>query len=118
MSKSQMDFNDPLENYTESPTPTRSTRPQQASHPPKQQSQRNQVNDGHRYNYLIEKYSEGAIGTVLLGASSFNPSKIASIVNKHAGAGYRMVFMIKESRRMLLFWKRECIIMTFERAVS
>jgi len=76
------------------------------------------INDGHRYQYAVEKHTEGMLGTMLFGASAFNPAKLSNIINKRANAGYRMVFQIKEQRRMLIFWKRECILMTFERSLS
>jgi len=110
-----MDFPDHTSDYD-------SPRPQPVIRQPQPVARRaakgQSVSDGHRYIYTVDKYSEGAIGTILLGASSFNPSKLSAIINKRAGAGYRMVFQIKEQRRLLLFWKRESIIITFEKAIS
>lgn len=109
-----MDFPDHTDDYTPSRSGPQPVVRNQQSRP----STGKLVNDGHHYHYIVEKFSEGAIGTILLGASSFNPDKLSEIINTHASAGYRMIFQVKEHRRMLLFWKRESILMTFERAIS
>lgn len=93
-------------------------KPRRSSRSSVSTSSKTLVNDGHRYQYVVDKYSEGAVGTILLGASSFNADKLTDMINTRAKAGFRMVFQVKEQRRMLLFWTRESIVMTFERAIS
>jgi hypothetical protein len=76
------------------------------------------VNDGHRYDYQVRIVSEGALGTILVGKSKVNPEKLAGALNDMARQGYRCTFQVLERRRMLLFWSRESVICTFERALS
>ena len=104
-----MDF--PEQSYPQASQPRRSSSSSSPSHPqPKARPT--------RYLYSVEQYSEGAIGTILLGGSKFNPAKLSNMINAQAAQGYRMIFQVKEERRMLLFWKRESIIMTFEKAYN
>ena len=65
--------------------------------------------------YEVIKVSEGGLGTLLFGASGFPVRKLRDTLNEHGAAGWRLVFQVIEIRRYMLFWKRETVIITFER---
>lgn len=63
-----------------------------------------------RYSsYKIVRITEGAIGTLLLGASSLPLKRIEETLNDHA-ADWELVFMFTEKSRYMLFWTREAVI--------
>ena len=70
-----------------------------------------------RKEYTVICISEGFIGTILLGASKLRPERIAKVLNQHGSTGWEVCFQIIESRRMLLFWTREAMIVTFSRSL-
>lgn len=65
--------------------------------------------------YRVEIVVEGVIGTLLLGASKLSPAKLEKVMNRLSSEGWEFEFMAIESRRMLLFWQREAVILTFSR---
>lgn len=65
--------------------------------------------------YKVELVREGVLGTLFFGASKINEKKLEKIMNEYAGLGWEMKFMVVESRRLLLFWNRETVIITFEK---
>ena len=56
--------------------------------------------------------SEGALGTIFLGASGFPLKKMETVLNEQAAEGWQLVFQVVESRRLWLFWARETVIVT------
>lgn len=68
-------------------------------------------------SYSVELVREGVLGTLFFGASKVNEQKLEKILNKKASEGWVMKFMVIESRRLLLFWSRETVIITFERTL-
>lgn len=75
------------------------------------------VNHGQRFDYQVQLLSEGALGTIFLGRSSINRAKLANALNDMARRGYRNTFQVLERRRMLIFWSRESLLLTFERSI-
>lgn len=71
-----------------------------------------------RYIYEIDRLSEGTLSTLLFGRASINTTRLQDLVNKRSALGYRMVFQVLEQRRTLLFFRRESIILTFEKPIS
>ena len=65
--------------------------------------------------YKIINVMEGSIGTIFLGASSIPVEKMETAINKEAAQGWQVVFQIVEQKRLLLFWKREAVIITLGR---
>lgn len=65
--------------------------------------------------YKIEIIMEGGIGTILLGASGIPIKKMEATMNKEVAEGWQVVFQLIEQKRLLLFWKRETVIITFAR---
>jgi len=67
--------------------------------------------------YRVIAVSEGALGTILAGASKLPLKKMESVMNQYGGEGWNMDFMVIEHKRFLLFWERESAILTFSRQI-
>ena len=68
----------------------------------------------YREDKVIE-VSEGALGTIFLGASGMPIKQMEISLNKEATDGWQMVFQVIEKKRLWLFWSRETVIMTLGR---
>lgn len=62
--------------------------------------------------YKVIAISEGALGTVFLGASGFLLKKMQAVLNEQVAEGWQLVFQVVEKRRFWLFWARETVIVT------
>lgn len=62
--------------------------------------------------YKVIAISEGALGTVFLGASGFPLKKMEAVLNEQVAEGWQLVFQVVEKRRFWLFWARETVIVT------
>ena len=71
-----------------------------------------------RKEYKVEVVREGAVGTMLLGASKLPVSKMEEVMNRYGTEGWEMEFMVVEQRRLLLFWSRESAVITFSRPLA
>jgi hypothetical protein len=60
-------------------------------------------------------YREGLLGNIFLAGSRVNPMKFTNFLNENAAEGWRVVTMDRESRRELLFFKREAFVVILER---
>lgn len=65
--------------------------------------------------YKVVAVSEGALGTILAGASKLPLQKMESVMNNYGREGWNMDFMVIEHKRYLLFWERESAVLTFSR---
>ncbi len=65
--------------------------------------------------YKVMIVSEGALGTLFLGASGMPIQKLEATLNEEAAGGWQLVFQVIESRRFWLFWNRETVIITLGR---
>lgn len=65
--------------------------------------------------YKVIYIVEGGCGTILLGASGLPIKKMETVLNQEASQGWQLVFQVIESKRFMLFWKREAVIMTLGR---
>ena len=65
--------------------------------------------------YKVIHILEGSLGTIFLGASGIPIAKMEATLNKEAADGWQVVFQIVEQKRLLLFWKREAIVLTLGR---
>jgi hypothetical protein len=65
--------------------------------------------------YKVVAVSEGALGTLFLGASGFPLKKLETVLNQEAAEGWQLVFQVVEKRRFMLFWTRETVIATLGR---
>ena len=66
--------------------------------------------------YKVLAVSEGALGTLFLGASGMPLKKLEVTLNKEDADGWQLVFQVLEQKRFWLFWRRETVIITLGRA--
>jgi len=71
-----------------------------------------------RKEYKVEVISEGALGTILAGASMLPVAKMEETLNEFGREGWDLEFMVIENRRMAFFWNRESAVITFSRSLS
>ena len=71
-----------------------------------------------KYEYKVAIYREPLLGSILLQGSKVNPVRYSEFLNKNAAEGWRVKTMERESRRELLFFKREAFITILERELS
>lgn len=71
-----------------------------------------------RKEFKIEVVREGAIGTLIVGASKLPIRKMEEVMNKYGSEGWSMNFMVIEQHRLFLFWQREAAIITFSRELA
>ena len=63
--------------------------------------------------YKVIEVSEGGCSTLLFGNARLPLGKIEDKLNQHASEGWNVVFQVVEQKRLLLFWKRESLVITF-----
>ena len=68
-----------------------------------------------KYEYKVAIYREPLLGSIFLQGSKVNPVKYSEFLNKNAAEGWRVKTMERESRRELLFFRREAFITIMER---
>lgn len=66
--------------------------------------------------YKVQVIEESGLSTLLVGSAKLPLSKVEKVLNENARNGWQVVFQIVESRRFLLFWTREAMIVTFGKA--
>lgn len=71
-----------------------------------------------KYEYKVAIYREPLLGSIFLQGSKVNPVKYSEFLNKNAAEGWRVTTMERESRRELLFFKREAFVTILEREVA
>lgn len=67
--------------------------------------------------YKVVTVVEGGCGTLFLGSSGLPLQRMEAIMNKYASENWVVKFQFVEKKRMLLFWEREAVHITFERDV-
>ena len=65
--------------------------------------------------YKVEIIKEGALSTLLFGSSKLPLQKMTDVMNTYGREGWDISFQLIEKHRLLLFWNREAIIITFSR---
>lgn len=65
--------------------------------------------------YKVMIVTESGCGTMLLGAAAIPIKALEDTLNREAAQGWQMVFQTVESRRFMLFWSREAVIVTLGR---
>jgi len=65
--------------------------------------------------YKVIIYREGLLGSLVLGESRVDPVRFSNFLNDNAKQGWRVVTMERETRRELLFFKRESFLVILER---
>lgn len=69
------------------------------------------------HEYKVAIYREPLLGSIFLGGSRVDPMRYTEFLNKNAADGWKVVTMERETRRELLFFKREAFLTIMERAV-
>lgn len=70
-----------------------------------------------KYEYKVIIYREPLLGSIFLQGSKVNPIRYTEFLNKNAAEGWRVKTMERESRRELLFFKREAFVTILEREI-
>ena len=65
--------------------------------------------------YKVIDVVEGGCGTILLGSSKIPLKKMEDVLNREAKDSWQLIFQLVETKRYLLFWQRESVILTFAR---
>jgi hypothetical protein len=65
--------------------------------------------------YKVVLYREALLGSLIFGESRVNPVKFSEFLNMNAREGWRVVTMERETRRELLFFKREAFLVIMEK---
>ena len=68
--------------------------------------------------YKVVIYREGLLGNIFLAGSKVNPVKFSDFLNLNAKDGWEVRTMDRESRRALLFFKREAFVVVMERPAN
>lgn len=71
-----------------------------------------------KWEYKVAIYREPLLGSIFLGGSKVDPERYSNFLNKNASEGWEVVTMERESRRELLFFKREAFLTIMKRAVG
>lgn len=71
-----------------------------------------------RKEYQVVIYQEGLLGSLFFGQSKVDPERYSEFLNKHAKAGWRVITVERETRRMLLIFAREAFLTVMERDVA
>lgn len=101
---------------TMQPKPIRANPPASFSDPLATPVKRAANPSGERRFFRVEKVTAGGLGTALLGRSSIKPDKLAETINACTGQGWRFDFATVSTSRMLIFWKRETVLVYLSRA--
>ncbi|MBN2676186.1 MAG: DUF4177 domain-containing protein [Alphaproteobacteria bacterium] len=65
--------------------------------------------------YKVVLYTEGLLGSILLGQSKVDQKKFSKFLNIHAEEGWEVVTMEREIRRTLLIFAREAFMVILKR---
>ncbi len=71
-----------------------------------------------KYEYKTIIYSEGLLGSILLGESKVDPERMTETLNEYGRQGWRVVTMERENRRSLLLFNREAFLIVLERQIG
>ncbi len=71
-----------------------------------------------KYEYKVAIYREPLLGSIFLQGSKVDPVRYSEFLNKNGADGWRVKTMERESRRELLFFKREAFVTILEREIS
>lgn len=68
------------------------------------------------YEYKVTIYREPLLGSIFLGGSRVDPVRYSNFLNDNAADGWEVVTMERETRRELIFFKREAFLTIMKRA--
>ena len=70
------------------------------------------------YEYKVAIYREPLLGSIFLGGSRVDPVRYSNFLNDNAREGWEVVAMERETRRELIFFKREAFLTIMKRKVG
>ena len=70
------------------------------------------------YEYKVAIYREPLLGSIFLGGSRVDPVRYTNFLNDNAREGWEVVTMERETRRELIFFKREAFLTIMKRKVG
>jgi len=70
------------------------------------------------YEYKVAIYREPLLGSIFLGGSRVDPVRYSNFLNENAREGWEVVAMERETRRELIFFKREAFLTIMKRKVG
>lgn len=70
------------------------------------------------YEYKVTIYREPLLGSIFLGGSRVDPVRYSAFLNDNAKDGWEVVAMERETRRELIFFKREAFLTIMKRAMG
>ena len=70
-----------------------------------------------RYMYEVVEVKESAISNMMFGEARISSEKLAGVLNERARHGWRLAFQVERRQRVMLLWKRDVFMLTFERKV-
>ena len=70
------------------------------------------------YEYKVAIYREPLLGSIFLGGSRVDPVRYSTFLNDNAREGWEVVAMERETRRELIFFKREAFLTIMKRKVG
>ena len=65
--------------------------------------------------YKVIQITEGRLGSLFFGGSNIPMKKIENVLNKEYKDGWLLSFMVIETVRNLLFWKRQRVVITLQK---
>ncbi len=71
-----------------------------------------------RKEFKVITVQEGALGSILLGASKLPVRRMEEELNQWGRQGWDVSFMLIEQKRLFLFWSREAAVITLSRELA
>lgn len=68
--------------------------------------------------FKVITVQEGALGSILLGASKLPVRRMEEELNQWGRQGWDVSFMLIEQKRLFLFWTREAAVITLSRELA
>lgn len=68
--------------------------------------------------YKVEVVKEGALSSLIFGASKMPIKKMETLMNTYGQEGWDISFQVIEKHRLFFFWTREAVVITFERRLT
>lgn len=70
------------------------------------------------FEYKVAIYREPLLGSIFLGGSRVDPVRYSNFLNDNAREGWEVITMERETRRELIFFKREAFLTIMKRKVG
>tara|TARA_B100001758_G_scaffold231993_1_gene228957 strand:+ start:322 stop:675 length:354 start_codon:yes stop_codon:yes gene_type:complete len=68
--------------------------------------------------FKVEIIKENALSTLFFGSSKLPINKMEACLNNYGKKGWDVAFQVIEQHRLLLFWSREAVVITFSKEIE